>query len=168
MRYDHFTVKGEDGTDSTLKLHRLKAGLNFRANPTSRLSLFGRLTTSKIVNNGGDIASSSQNTENTGTQGRGYHTAQVFLERAFINYMILDKLVLTFGRLPTVDGPPKHVYSAQPRQGTYLALGYSTILDGYALTYNLDISASQSVSFRYIYTPMQTVKSTIQDMLQSS
>ena len=62
---------------------------------------------------------------------------------------------MSFGRLPTEDGPLYHITENRPRAGTYPNLMYNTPLDGLAMSYNQDAGGGQ-VSARVIYSPFTT------------
>jgi hypothetical protein len=154
-RYDSLTYKPENGKDEKLNLHRMLGGIDFSANPNDRISVFGRLTFAKFYNNRTEkVLTSGQSL----TASRRYvDDGQVKVERFFLNYKLLSDLTLSLGRLPTMDGPPQHIYDGRSRLGSYPSQLYSTALDGYALSYAPKISENQSLSFRYILSPLTNI-----------
>lgn len=150
--YQHITVqenkKGDEGTANYDYLSSLFQ-LNMTAIPSDRLSFYGRLSMSKYWNDANPIGTKP---DSTNGNGRNFSDSSVHLERAFINYNILKNLTFTIGRLPTVDGSPKHYASSDSVMGTYPALSYAAILDGMALTHGADLMGGKFTT-RLIYTP---------------
>ncbi|MBC7659449.1 MAG: DUF3373 family protein [Chitinophagaceae bacterium] len=134
-------------------MNRLLGGIDFSAAPNDKLSVFGRLTVGKFYNNQAADVPSGGLTSLSSSRRYGDDGVARF-ERFFINYKICSGLTLSLGRLPTVDGPPTHIYDGRSRLGSYPAQLYSTSLDGYALTYSPKIDDNQSLSFRYIFSPL--------------
>lgn len=79
---------------------------------------------------------------------------QIYLEKAYADYRFAEQFTFSFGRLPTMDGPPSHLPLGKARMGTYPSMGYNAPFDGIAFSYNLPIDADQSFSARILYTPM--------------
>src|SRR5690606_4524233 len=80
------------------------------------------------------------------------NSSAVFLERAFANYAFTKSFIFSAGRLPTVDGMPKHMSRDQAMMGNYPTLAYSAIFDGVAFTYLKSIGAHKFTG-RFVYTP---------------
>jgi len=58
--------------------------------------------------------------------------------KAYIDYKIWnERIILSLGRMPTVYGPPSHLYDLTKRTGTYPLIGFSVPFDGGAITWNL-------------------------------
>lgn len=154
--YQHLTVQdkkaGQEGTANYDYLSTLFQ-LNMTAIPSDRMSFYGRLSMSKYWN---DINPQGDEPNISTGNGRNYSGAGVFVERAFINYNIRNNLTFSIGRLPTVDGTPKHYASADTVMGTYPALSYAAILDGMALTHAASLMGG-TFTTRLIYTPFTTV-----------
>ncbi|WP_176736355.1 DUF3373 family protein [Oligoflexus tunisiensis] len=146
-RYDLLSYTPEGGKKDTVNLNRMLFSLNMSANLTPKLSLHGRYTMSKVYINYGDPHPGAI----TYAEGRTYNGSQAYMERAYANYSPLEGLTFSFGRLPTVDGPPTHVPDQTTRQGSYPKLSYAYILDGYGMTY--EIPGNSGLVFRYIYSP---------------
>lgn len=155
-RYDSVKIKPDGGEADQFNLHRWILGLDFKAKPADNLSFFGRVTASTMYNPGS--AESTTKSPSSITGARGYTDSIVRVERAFFNYEPIANLNLTVGRLPTLDGPPNHLYDGLPRLGTYPKLIYSAVLDGYALTYKLALGETQSVAFRYVNSPFSMMR----------
>jgi hypothetical protein len=124
--------------------------INVQALPSDRLSFFGRLSMSKRMNNFNRQEGVFTTGINTDDRARG--RSLVLMERAFFNYKLTNSLILTAGRLPTIDGPPLHMTSGKPRSGTYPKLAYGAVLDGIALTHSANVGGG-SLSTRAIYMP---------------
>ncbi len=154
-RYDSVKIKPDGGTEDKFNLHRWLLGLDFKARPSDNLSFFGRVTASTLYNPGAGEGSAN-NSSLTGA--RGYNDSVVRVERAFFNYEPIKNLSLTVGRLPTLDGPPNHLYDGLPRQGSYPKLIYAAILDGYALTYNLNVTDNQNLAIRFVNSPFSIIR----------
>jgi hypothetical protein len=130
--------------------------MNMSAQPSDKLSFFGRLSSAKHMNAFG--AEGTQNTTyqefNAGITTRD--NASVWLERAFANYKFTDNLTMTFGRLPTVGGAPKHLSKGEAMAGAYPTQAYSAIFDGVALTYSKKSTSGATHSGRFVWTPTTT------------
>lgn len=139
--------------------------IDMMSRPSDKLSFFGRLSMRKLWNDGSYNA--AQTTGNNGGDARGNDglfttwgygrergTAAVYVERAFMNYQMMPSLTFTIGRLPTIDGMPKHITSASPTLGSYPTLAFSAILDGMALTHGAKVGGGD-LKTRFIYTPLQ-------------
>ncbi|HYX36722.1 MAG TPA: DUF3373 family protein [Oligoflexus sp.] len=151
-RFDQVTFKPDVGDKSTMNLSRNLAGIDFRSKPLPNVSVFGRFTYSNVFNNLPTASGSGVNL------GRTYASNEVVVERLFLNYGVIEGLTLSVGRLPTLDGPPTHIYDGLSRQGSYPRQVYSSALDGYALTYNIPLnSQTQSLSARLVYTPLSEI-----------
>lgn len=151
-RYDQVTFKPDGAAKTKMNLSRNLAGIDFKAKPLPNVSIFGRFTYSSVFNNFGTTSGSST------SLGRPYESNQLRVERLFLNYTILDGLTFSAGRLPTLDGPPTHLWDGLSRQGSYPRQVYSSALEGYALTYNVPLGfQNQSLSARFVYTPLSNI-----------
>ncbi|HET9239689.1 MAG TPA: DUF3373 family protein [Oligoflexus sp.] len=149
-RYDQYTRKESGQKDVRLNISSNLVGIDFSSSPLPNVTIFGRLTYSNVYNNqGGTTVSNSE--------GRRYNSTLASFERLFLNYKVIEGLTLSAGRLPTLDGPPSHIYDGLPRQGSYPRQVYSTPLDGYAATYSYAFSQTQSLSARLVYTPLSQI-----------
>lgn len=136
--------------------YRMWANLNMEARPSDRLSFFGRISMAKYFSVLG--TDGEQGTAFTDlSDGQATRSSALFLERAFANYSITDTLTFTMGRLPTIDGPNKHIALNQQLSGNYPTLAYSAILDGFALTKSHKIDDSSAARLKFIYTPTSTL-----------
>jgi hypothetical protein len=136
--------------------YRLWANLNMEARPNDRLSFFGRLSAAKYFSVLGTDGQPSTAFSDL-SAGQAPNSSTLFLERAFANYAINKNLTFTMGRLPTIDGPNKHMALNQQLSGNYPTLAYSAILDGFALTHSQKIDDNSSFRAKIIYTPTSTV-----------
>lgn len=149
-----FPVPCETIESEKISVHRLKFRLNFEAKTSPKLSFYGRLSASKLMARLTGITAEDEAVGKTGEEqgGRNYSGSEMYLERAFFNYRLLDDLIFSAGRLPTVDGGPKHLTEGAPPMGTYPMLAYDAVLDGYALTYGLG-----DFTFRGVYHPVSNL-----------
>jgi hypothetical protein len=136
---------------------RMWANLNMEATPNERLSFFGRLSVAKYFSVLGEEGTQSSAFADL-SDGATTRDSSVFLERGFANYKIASNLTFTMGRLPTIDGPNKHIALNQQLSGNYPTLAYSAILDGFALTHSHAMPESNQVlRTKLIFTPTSTV-----------
>lgn len=146
-------TKGGDNN----QYYRMWANLNMEAKPNDRMSFFGRLSMAKYMNVFGSQGDPEGTLRGAAEGNRATDTSTLYLERAFMNYNITDSLVFTMGRLPTIDGPNKHIAMNQQLMGNYPTLAYSAILDGFAFTKAFQIDKSRVLRAKAIYTPSQQV-----------
>ncbi len=138
------------------RYYRMWANLNMEAAPSDRLTFFGRLSASKYFSVLGSQGQPSNAFADL-SEGQSQRGSQIYLERAFANYAINKQWTFTMGRLPTIDGPNKHVALNQQLSGNYPTLGYSAILDGFALTRTSKLDDGAVFRGKIIYTPLQNV-----------
>lgn len=153
---DNKSSTSVENTDKTLWATYFK--FNMEAKPNDRLSFYGRLAMSKSWNDFAARGGSSIATD-SGSGGRDRAGTKLYVERAFINYKIMNNLVYTIGRMPTVDGPPYHFSAGTARAGAYPMVSYASMLDGMALTYGLNVG-SGTLNLRAIYTPTAFIDNT--------
>ncbi|WPU64284.1 DUF3373 family protein [Peredibacter starrii] len=136
--------------------YRMWANVNMEAKPSDRLTFFGRLSMAKYFS---VLGSNGQPTTDFADLGDGQNMNRsfLFMERAFVNYSIDKNWTFTMGRLPTIDGPNKHIALNQQIMGNYPTLAYSAILDGFALTYATQPTTDSVLRTKLIYTPLQNV-----------
>lgn len=136
--------------------YRLWANINLDAKPSDRLTFFGRLSTAKyfsVLGSNGQPGTAFADL----ADGQSTNRSFVFMERAFANYAIDKNWTFTMGRLPTIDGPNKHIAMNQQLMGNYPTLAYSAILDGFALTHSTSATSDSVLRTKVIYTPLQNV-----------
>jgi hypothetical protein len=151
-RYDQVTFKPNGADKVRMNLSRNLAGIDFKSQPLPNVSVFGRLAYSTVFNNFGTASGTAA------SLGRPYSGNEVRFERLFVNYGLLDGLTFSAGRLPTLDGPPGHLWDGLARQGSYPRQVYSSSLDGYALTYRIPLGdEKQQLSARLVYTPLSHI-----------
>ncbi len=150
-RYEQGTKKPETGDKVTKSINTMIGGIDFKSNPSDRVSIFGRWVYSTAYN--ADEAVPDSDIVNW-SDGRAYSDTKAYFERFFANIKLVDNLQFTFGRLPTVDGPPFHFADSLSRQGSYPKWIYPAAVDGYALTYNYPFSQGHSLAARVIHSPM--------------
>lgn len=142
------------GEVSNTKHHRVFSELDMEAKPSDKLTFYGRLSASKYMNTlnkgGGNYA--GDGAFNELFEGQGMGNSSVFLERAFVNYSLTNTLTFSLGRLPTIDGSPKHFAEGRSMMGQYPLLAFGGIFDGIALTYAKEVMGG-TFKLRGIYTP---------------
>ncbi len=150
-RYEQGTKKPETGDKVTKSINTMIGGIDFKSNPNDRVSIFGRWVYSAAYN--AQQSMSDADSVNW-SDGRAYSDTKAYFERFFANIRLVDNLQFTFGRLPTVDGPPFHFADSLSRQGSYPKWIYPAAVDGYALTYSHPFSQGHSLAARVIHSPM--------------
>lgn len=149
MMYDN--IETETTSTTTNNWNRLKFGLNFSAKPASDIQFHGRFAATKFWNALGDTY---RDIDDPG-QSRTYNGSDVYVEKAYFDYTLTDWMILSAGRLPTIDGVPYNYQYGKAKMGTYPKLAYASILDGVALTFKPGqfFLNQGSLDFRVIYTP---------------
>lgn len=161
-QYDHIEGKQTKGAtyDNKVDYMRLLTYLNVDADVNESVKFYSRYTVSKLFNNitnqSGSATGLNFRTTDIGVS-RGYSGSQVYLERAYADMKLSNSLILSAGRLSTMDGPPNHLANGKSRMGTYPALVYNVTLDGAALTYNHELSTGSGLTGRLVYTPLYSV-----------
>ncbi|GEM_PF-5205163 len=142
------------GEKNSAKHHRVFTELDMAATPSKKLSFYGRLAMTKYMNtlNKGGGSYIGDGAFNELGEGQGADNSKVFFERAFVNYSFTENLTFTVGRLPTIDGAPKHFQEGRPMMGQYPLLVFGGVFDGMALTY-ANSHNGHAFKFRGIYTP---------------
>jgi hypothetical protein len=83
-------------------------------------------------------------------------SSSVYIDRAYLEYRPRSlPVAFSAGRLPTVDGPPSHLWDGEPRLGTYPMIWFASIVDGLSLTLNLGklLPEGHSLYVRGVYAP---------------
>ncbi len=152
--FDGSSASRAVGEKETTDHHRLFSELDIEAKPSEKLTFYGRLATTKYFNtlNKGGGSYADEGAFNELSEGAAAGSSRIFLERAFVNYQLMKSLTLSVGRLPTIDGAPKHIPEGRPMMGNYPNLAFAGIFDGLALTYG-NMFAGTSFKLRGIYTP---------------
>lgn len=169
-RYDDVDAEQTNPAASAFKGHtqhlRLRSGLNVNAKISPKLNFFSTFATSKYFNvwqrQSSGLGSGPSYLNDAG-ESRAENGSQVYLEKAYADYMFTENMTFSFGRLPTMDGPPSHLPLGKARMGTYPSIGYNSSFDGVALSYN-DTIGDQNFAARVLYTPFTyytTSKSTV-------
>lgn len=152
--FDGSSVTRSAGDEETTAHHRLFSELDIEAKPSEKLTFYARLAMTKYFNTlnkgGGDYA--DEGAFNELSEGAQAGSSRLFMERAFVNYNFSKTLTLSVGRLPTIDGAPKHMAQARTMMGNYPNLAFAGIFDGLAMTYSKNIGAT-NIKLRGIYTP---------------
>jgi hypothetical protein len=156
-RYDTIDVTQSNPSkiDNKLNYLRMRVSLNVDANVSKYIKFYSRLTTTKMYN-GWVKQGTSTGLGDDLSDYNSYQGSQVYLEKAYTDLLIPDtNFVFSIGRLPTIDGEPANYYDGRARMGTYPLMTYNSVLDGMALSYNMDehLPSNQRLAFRLIYTP---------------
>lgn len=159
-RYDDVNAEQTTPASSAFESHtqhmRLRAGINANAEISKSLNFYSTLTASKYFNTWATQPSGVGTIPtylNDALESRDENGSLLYLEKAYADYRFTDRFTFSFGRLPTMDGPPSHMPQGKARMGTYPSMGYNAPFDGLALSFNQPLD-NQSISFRALYTPM--------------
>ncbi|RAX57187.1 hypothetical protein CCZ01_06905 [Helicobacter monodelphidis] len=115
---------------------------------TERLNFTGRLS---IAKSWGDMGWNGLPSELEA--GRGFESGPVvYLERAFVDYMILEGLTATIGRQPGTDGPGSNLRNNSARMSTYPALLVNVLGDALVFTYAPKYFDTSALAFRVGYS----------------
>ncbi len=157
-RYDYFDVENTTQNQNYSEdQYSLWARFDMHSKRSDKLDFYGRLAMSKYFNDFTTRSSSLPSTVTaSGSAGRDKSGAEMYVERAFINYKVSNALTFTIGRLPTIEGPSYHLQKGTARSGTYPQLAYGAELDGMALTYGVK-ALGGTLALRAIYTPLDQV-----------
>jgi len=154
------TSPAQTAIDGSTQFLRVKSSLDVNANVSDKIKFYSRYTASKFFNTLNSTGG-SQLILNEAFQGRDFGGAAVYVEKAYGDYTFFQNdsssAVFSFGRLPTSDGPPINMINGRPRQGTFALLAYNSNFDGFGLSYNKKLDDNQSVSARFLYTPLSAV-----------
>ncbi len=126
--------------------------LNANSLVTSNLSVYATLQGSYFY--GDTLQDGNEGDYSILTRSQG---DRIRIIKAYFDYGIVPgRLIFSMGRLPTINGPPQHLYVGDRRLGTYPSMAYSLPIDGIALTWNAFVSkkSEQNLTFRGIYTPV--------------
>lgn len=151
-RYDNVNVKGPNGLDYSYMLWRIKFSLNLDAKVSDKLSFHGRLTQGKVMNNITQPWLDTTQAYNEIGNVHAHYGNQLYVEKAFFNYRVLESLSLSLGRLPTVEGGPYHLTIGKPMRSPYPRLAYAYSLDGAALSWTI----MSGLSMKVLYHPFPT------------
>ena len=112
--------------DLKLRLN-MESYINDRTKFTGRLSMYKGWASQRSWDSAiGDSAT-----------GRINGGSSIFVERAYIDFKILDNLIATIGRQPSNDGPGMNLKNNTPRKSTYPSILFNGNADGVVLTYKL-------------------------------
>lgn len=156
--YDDLAVKEEypDPKDNSgLNYLRLRFSLDTTVDLDPKLKIYTRMTTTKFFNR--LHAQGVETRPNDFDAAYRYSTPNVFLEKAYLDYVVNNKFTVSVGKLPTVEGGPSHIWDSQPRQGTYPMMNLNVPLDGVAGTYKFDMPPLYAAYLRFLYTPFTIV-----------
>lgn len=137
-RVDNFESQDASGSKSSAKnvwSNRLR--LNMSSDITKDMSFTGRLS---MYKNWSDTGANYSFSSMDPMQGRRPSDSGVFVERAYVDWTIIDGYVpitLTIGRQPSSDGPSHQFKDNTVRKATYSALSFDGAADGIVATANL-------------------------------
>jgi hypothetical protein len=122
---------------------RLTSGLNVNANVSKNFNSW---------NNQSSGVGSSPTYLTDPADSRAERGSQIYLEKAYANYLFSPRATFSFGRLPTLDGPPTEMPLGNARMGTYPSIGFNAPFDGFALSYDQPLEKNNFTA-RALYTP---------------
>lgn len=132
---NNFQSDARDASQSVAESLKWSAGLylNMNANVNKYTKFTGRLSMTKAF---GDLAWNPQIFPDPFSAGRGVGgSSAIYVERAYVDLFLGDYFALTFGRLPSTDGPGSLLRNSSARLSTYPALMVNALGDGVVLTY---------------------------------
>jgi len=146
--FDYEYSGGATASNSNVWSNRLK--INMSSEITDNMKFTGRLSMYKNW-------SDSQINAFSGTdpmQGRRPNDSSIFLERAYVDWTVLDgnvPLTLTIGRQPSSDGPSHQFKDNTVRKATYSALSFDGAADGIVATLGLAATGIPDAAVRIGY-----------------
>ncbi len=147
------TVSTYAPVDESTGVMRLNAQLNIDAEIAPKIKFYSRYTVTKLFNEF-VTKDPSESAAYEVNDSDDYDNNRVTLEKAYADIGLGNSgVTFSFGRLPTSDGSPTHLWHGKARMGTYSLVAYNSVLDGYALSHRLDISSDQSFRSMAIYSP---------------
>lgn len=132
---NNFQSDARDTSKSVAEPLKWSAGLylNMNANVNKYTKFTGRLSMTKAF---GDLATNPNIFPDPFSAGRGVAgSSAIYVERAYVDLFLGDYFALTFGRLPSTDGPGSLLRNSSARLSTYPALMVNALGDGVVLTY---------------------------------
>lgn len=150
---------GQPIMDSKGNYVRMQFQFNADANVSKNVKFYSRMTMTKHMNRWATQGQSSPLLMDVySADGYGYTNQGpvMMVEKAYADLTVPNTgVVVSFGRIPTTDGPPAQNWDGRARMGTYPMLSYNVPLDGFALTYKLDqyLPSAHKLAVRAIYTP---------------
>lgn len=144
----NFNVNNGQSSYSNNNKIGMEVRLNMNAQINERTKFTGRLS---IARGWGDMNWNKLPYEiSTGrTLDSG---AIVYLERAYIDYILFDGFVATLGRQPATDGPGSNLRNSSGRMSTYPALLVNVLGDALIFTYAPPQVSSLDLTFRAGYS----------------
>lgn len=136
---------------------RLRFSLDANVDLDPKLKIYSRFTTTKFFNRAYSEGVNITRQLNDMEMAFRHQGPQVFLEKAYVDYTPVPNWTFSVGRLPTVEGPPSHMWDSQPTQGTYPILNFNLALDGIAATYRSIQTEQEELLFRALYTPLSII-----------
>lgn len=151
---DGCTTYGAGQKDAN-SFNKMFLKVDMESKPSDRMTFFGRLSMAKYLNLA-SVGGTSAKTDDNYYDFRASQIprdSQVWVERAFVNYNVGKSGVFTFGRLPTISGPPTNLKTNQPWLGNYPLAAYSGVFDGMAYTHGF----AGGQSLRFVYAPFALI-----------
>ena len=124
--------------DLKLRLNMMSQ-INDRTKFTGRLSMYKGWASQRSWN--GAIGDSATGRINGGSG--------IFVERAYIDFKILDNLIVTIGRQPSTDGPGMNLKNNTPRKSTYPSILFNGNADGVVLSYKMKAISNGAIRLAY-------------------
>ena len=121
VRHDSVTKniqRNNEYKEYTYSLDRLRFRLNLSADLSDRVTFYGRFVASKAQNEIFPVDDQNDDPINRDQNGRAFRGADLYLERAYLNYKIMDGLVFSAGRLPIIEGGPYHLGYGEAPMGS--------------------------------------------------
>jgi hypothetical protein len=156
FRFDAIEYRPENDASKANHSYPLsmRLALNVDVDISSELKFYSTLGMNKLANMAFTADNNPVAPDFQGSFVRS--SSSVYVDRAYLEYRPhFLPVAFSAGRLPTIDGPPSHLWDGQPRLGTYPMTWFNSIADGLSLTVNLGklLPEGHSLFVRGVYAP---------------
>ena len=136
--------QGTTYTDNNSLTTKLRLNMESKVNKKTKFT--GRLSMYK-----GWSDSSSQALTDPAQGRKPVGSSAIYVERAYVDYSIVDSLIVTLGRQPSSDGPGMTLIENTKRKSTYPAILFDGATDGAVVTYKAMEKSAMKPTFRVAY-----------------
>ena len=139
-----FGANGRTYTENNSLTTKLRLNMESKVNEKTKFT--GRLSMYK-----GWSDSSTQALTDPAQGRKPTGDSAIYVERAYVDYSIVDSLIVTLGRQPSSDGPGMTLIENTKRKSTYPALLFDGAADGAVVTYKAMAKSAMNPTFRVAY-----------------
>jgi len=151
FEYDNILIDGKEKNGKTRELWSTRLRLNLKSQITEDIIFHGRLTFFKLW---GDTNFDGEPND-FDPPSFPDHEGNLHVERAYIDYFIPNTpLSLTFGRLPTSEGPPNELKDNTTRKATWPKLMNDGEADGIIANLSMNWTGLDNSMFRIAYSKL--------------